>query len=154
MVIEVEATHGAIYCDWCSCCQHQEVNLSAIETDNKFKCRFYSSVARPITLGHFPSGVCGSSRFCVESTHFTGAPFLWALSVPSFKNLLSFFLNVFIFMFVCVLPACMSVQHINAWCVWDTRIGYQIPLGLELEIVVSCHADTWNHFLWKISQCC
>ena len=46
-----------------------------------------------------------------------------------------FFLCVFLFY---VLPACMSVYHVCAWCLWRSEEESD-DLELEFQTVVSCH---------------
>jgi hypothetical protein len=68
-----------------------------------------------------------------------------------FKTIILIF--KFYFMYVGILPACMSMHHICAWCLQIIEDGLR-PLELKLQMVVTtlwCWDLNW--FLWKSSQC-
>lgn len=45
-----------------------------------------------------------------------------------------------------ILPTCMCVYHLHAWCPQSTEEAVR-PLELELQMVVSCHMNAGNGIL-------
>lgn len=55
-----------------------------------------------------------------------------------------------------VLPACIAVYYLCAWCLQRSKEGNVFLLGLELKIVVSCHvagAGNLTPVLWENNPC-
>ena len=54
-----------------------------------------------------------------------------------------------------VLPACISVHHMCAWCLQRQKRALD-PLRLELQIIVGCHVgtETWAPTLWRGAYAC
>lgn len=70
--------------------------------------------------------------------------FYRACSHPKHFNLLLFCMNK---------PAGISVYHVRRVSMGDSR-GYEIPLELELQVVVTCHvgAGTWTYVFSKTTS--
>lgn len=48
---------------------------------------------------------------------------------------------------MCVLPVCVSVHHVHAWCPWEPEEGIGSPRTRdtdEIQMVVHCHMGAKN----------
>lgn len=64
--------------------------------------------------------------------------YFWGFVVVLFK------INLFYFMCMNVLPACVSANHMCVWCPQKKKKRALDPLGLELQMVLSHHVGTEN----------
>jgi hypothetical protein len=60
-----------------------------------------------------------------------------------FHNVFEVLRIIFNFMCVSILPACMFVHYLGAWCLWKPEVVSH-PLKLGSRAVVSCHVGAGN----------